>query len=383
MKDGFRVIDTDLHVIEPPTLWDERLPEPYRSQTKIEFRAGGHLEVSGYRFELGAVRFNTASEMVITQSQRRWERDPHLAEAHMNASPDVYRKGMDAEGIDVAVLVPTLMFLLTTCDGLPGDHALALCRAYNDWAHEFVSADPDRFRYWAWLPRQAPDLAAEEAERAVRELGAAGVAITSGAVDGHLLSDPRFEPLWQAATRLDVPVGIHLYGTAPGMRDDVQSRFTGQPNANLAIATMNGIYHGQSCLPELIGAGVPERHPELRLMVMEVASTWLLWLLDKMDGMWAMYGPDTDVTLTMHPSDYVRRQFFITVEADELALPYLVDQDLTDCLVFSTDYPHHDSPWPEGVRTLLGRPISDVAKRKILWDNAQRVFAAREAALSG
>jgi predicted TIM-barrel fold metal-dependent hydrolase len=233
------------------------------------------------------------------------------------------------------------------------------------------------------LPRQSPELAAAEAERAVRELGAAGVAITSGAVDARLLSDPAFEPLWETASRLDVPVGIHLYGTAPGMRDDVQSRYTAQPNSNLATAVMNGVYHGQSAIPELIGAGVPERFPDLRFMVMEVASTWLLWLLDKMDGMWEMYGPDTDVTLTMRPGDYVRRQFTVTVEADELALPYLVDLGLTDSLVFSTDYPHHDSPWPEGVSTLLRRPISDEAKRKILWDNAQRVFASREAALSG
>jgi hypothetical protein len=61
VRDGFRVIDTDLHVIEPPTLWEERLPEPFQSQTKIGFRAGGHLEVSGYQFDLGDVHFTTGS----------------------------------------------------------------------------------------------------------------------------------------------------------------------------------------------------------------------------------------------------------------------------------------------------------------------------------
>ena len=379
MKNGFQVVDTDLHVIEPPTLWQDRLPEPYRSMTKIELGAGGHLEVSGYRFELGDVRFNTTSDTVIRQSQQRWEKDPHLAEAHLNANPDLYLVGMDAEGIDVAVLVPTLAFLITTCDGLAPDHADAICRVYNDWVAEFAAAHPDRFKFWAWLPRQAPELAAAEAERAVRELGAAGVAITSGAVEGKLLGDPCFDVLWDAVSRLDVPLGVHLYGTAPGMRDDVQARYHGQP-ANLARATMNGLYHGVSALPELIGAGVLERYPNLRPMIMEIASAWLLWLVDKMDGMWEMYGSFTDVTLSMRPSDYIRRQCFITVEAEESSLPYLIEQNLTDALVFSTDYPHHDSPWPKGVSTLLSHPISDDAKRKILWDNAQRLFASREAA---
>jgi predicted TIM-barrel fold metal-dependent hydrolase len=184
--------------------------------------------------------------------------------------------------------------------------------------------------------------------------------------------------MWDALDDLDTAFGVHLYGTAPAMRDDVQSRYTGQPNCELAITTMNGIYQAQSAIPELIGSGVLERHPNIRPLIMEVASSWLVWLLEKMDGMWEMYGPDTDTELSMTPSEYFKRQMFVTVECDEDALPFMVERGLGDTFVFSTDYPHHDSPWPNGVGTLLSQPISDDVKRRILWDNAQQLFRARQ-----
>jgi predicted TIM-barrel fold metal-dependent hydrolase len=93
-----------------------------------------------------------------------------------------------------------------------------------------------------------------------------------------------------------------------------------------------------------------------------------------MDGMWDMYAPEADVELSMKPSDYVRRQAYVAAECDEDAVQYLVDYGLLDNLVFTTDYPHHDSPYPEGVSSFLRQPISDEAKRQILWDNAQQLF---------
>ena len=63
---------------------------------------------------------------------------------------------------------------------------------------------------------------------------------------------------------------------------------------------------------------------------------------------------------------------------------YAIEFGLGDrLLLMSTDYPHHDSPFPNGVDMFLNHTgISDEQKRKILWDNGARVFglaAAREA----
>ena len=371
------VLDADLHVMEPLDLWERRLPEPYRSRTRISTGRDGLLAPSEIEFTVGEARFSPVQDFILAQSARRWREHPHLAEANAHCRPELTLEGMDVDGIDAAVLVPTTTFLLTTLDGAAPDHALALCRVCNDWVAEFAAADPDRFRWWAWLPRQAPEASIEEATRCVRQLGAAGVACTSGAVDGRLLSDPRFEPLWGAIEDLDVPFGIHLYGAARAMHDDVSRRFFGQPRSAIATGTMNGIYHNMTTLPEMIGAGVLERHPRLRTVIMETGSTWLLWLLDRMDESWELYGPDSDVELTMAPSDYFRRQCYVTAEPEERALRYVVADGLVDNLVFTTDYPHHDGAWPTGVRRLLEQPIDDAAKRKILWDNAHELFAVK------
>ncbi|MBV9119634.1 MAG: amidohydrolase [Chloroflexi bacterium] len=379
MKQGLRVVDTDLHLIEPFDLWEQRLEEPFRSRTKLTPGSQGHLKVTDYQFDIGGHQFSPSSPLVKSQSLRRWAEEPHLAEAHANCRPEVYLRGMDEEGIDLAVLVPTVSFLLTTLDGLEPDHALALCRVYNDWAAEFAAYAPERFKFWAWLPRQAPELAAPEAQRCVRQLGAAGVAMTSGAVDGLPLSHAGFEPLWQAIEELGVPLGIHLFGSARAMHDDISARrYDAHPGNDLTRATLNGFYHGLASLPELIFSGALERHPGLRPLIMEIGASWLLWLTWRMDEVWEKYAIDAPWAPPRAPGEYFRRQCFVSVDADEQPVRYLVEAGLGGNLVFTTDYPHHDCEYPEAVGGFLRLPgIPDDAKRAILADNAERLFATR------
>jgi predicted TIM-barrel fold metal-dependent hydrolase len=379
VKDGFRIVDMDLHVMEPVSIW-ERLREPYRSRTQVLYGTHGHQEQSGVTIVLGDLRFSPSNESIRRQSLRRFQSgdpaDAHLAAINASCSPALLREGLDWEGIDVAAIVSTALFVMTSCDGLHPDYALALCEVFNDWCAELVAADRERFRFWAWLPRQDGDLAAQEARRAVRELGADGVVMTTGAVDGRLLGDPCFEPLWFEAESLNVPVGLHLWGANPALADDVHRRYWGQPNADLALLTLNGRYHGMTSIAELVFGGALERHPGLRISVMEAGNAWLLDLLQRMDEKWEMFSPEAPVVLPRPPSDYVRRQCYVTCEGDDHALRYLVDYGLEDNITFSTDYPHHDAPWPHAVDNLLHQAsLADDVKRKILWENPQRLFA--------
>src|SRR5438093_12330586 len=78
--------------------------------------------------------------------------------------------------------------------------------------------------------------------------------------------------------------------------------------------------------------------------------------------------------LKMEPSKYFMRQCVVSVEPDEVtALPVM--ESLGRHLVFSTDYPHVDSRYPEAVDSFLKLPISDDAKRRILWDNCCRFYS--------
>jgi predicted TIM-barrel fold metal-dependent hydrolase len=87
-----------------------------------------------------------------------------------------------------------------------------------------------------------------------------------------------------------------------------------------------------------------------------------------------LFMPDLD----MEPSEYFRRQCFVSVEPDELPARHLLEDFGSDQLVFSTDYPHGDSRYPKAVESFLELPLPDDDKRKILWDNCARFYAVTE-----
>ena len=111
---------------------------------------------------------------------------------------------MDASGITVQVL----SVAGPGADVVPGEAGIKMARDYNDALAEAVARHPDRYRGFAHLPLLAPEAAADELERTVKDLGFHGV-LVNGATDGLFLDDPRFEPVLARAEALDLPIYIH------------------------------------------------------------------------------------------------------------------------------------------------------------------------------
>lgn len=372
------MLDTELHLLEPYDGWADRLPEPWRSRTRITAPPRGYLDTGHLGIDLDGAGFPYPSDgrgrLVYRQGNRRWAEAPDLARLRVEATPAAWIEAMDMDGIDVALLAPTLNLKLLGIDGVAPEHAAALCRAYNDYAAEFAAADPRRFRTWAWVPRQAPDLAAEEARRCVEQLGSAGVAMTTAGVDGTLLTDEAFEPLWSEVERLGVPLGLHLSGLSK-VADDVGHRFVGHRRTEVVRMAVRSPFYAQTALAELVLGGVLEAHPGLRVVIQESNVAWLPWLLWRMDETWSTYGPDQDYELSRAPSEYFARQCFAVADADESVAKLAVDHFGDDSLLWSSDFPHHDSTFPGATDTFLAlEGISDASKRKILWDNGARLF---------
>jgi predicted TIM-barrel fold metal-dependent hydrolase len=375
MKSGFNVIDSELHLMEPPDLWEKHLPEPFRSRTKFIHPSalGGAARVE---YGNGVAYDANTSEirgLMKRHTERRMASDPRLAFAARNCAPDVWLTDMDVEGIDVAILMPTRMLGLLMVDGLDPEHALAMCRVYNDYAHEFTTAAPERFKFWAWLPKQDARLAAAEARRCMQELGAIGVAMTTHGVDDHLLLDDFYEPLWAELDRLGAPLGLHVSSSA--QHDNIRVRYQGHPRTEVLMRSIAGVYYAMTSVEELIYGGVLERYPSIKPVVMETSVGWVPWLLWRMDEMWDTFGPDAGHSLTLRPSEYFRRQCYAVADCDEDLARSVVEYGLENNILFSTDYPHHDSPWPEGVNTFIGlEGLTDTVKRKIMWDNGAALY---------
>jgi predicted TIM-barrel fold metal-dependent hydrolase len=121
--------------------------------------------------------------------------------------------------------------------------------------------------------------------------------------------------------------------------------------------------------------GILERHPRLRAAFLEANCAWAPWLLWRMDELYELEGDLSMPEITMAPSDYFKRQCFLSVEPDEAPALHLINDFGADQLVFSTDYPHGDSRYPQAVETFLEMPLTDDARRKVLWENCARFYA--------
>ena len=117
---------------------------------------------------------------------------------------------------------------------------------------------------------------------------------------------------------------------------------------------------------------------KLKVAFLEANCSWVPWLIWRMDESYELEGDIFMASLTMEPSEYFKRQCFVSVEPDETPAKYMIDAFGSDQLVFSTDYPHGDSRFPNATKAFMELPISDEDKRKILWDNCAGFYHVTE-----
>jgi predicted TIM-barrel fold metal-dependent hydrolase len=120
--------------------------------------------------------------------------------------------------------------------------------------------------------------------------------------------------------------------------------------------------------------GVLARFPRLRVAFLEGNGSWLPFWLWRLDEHWENPGRHENPVVVDRPSEYFQRQCFVSLECDERPGVQAVELCGADCFVFSTDYPHYDTKFPEATARFLTLPFPAEAKRKILWDNCARLY---------
>src|SRR5689334_462784 len=165
-RDGFFILDSDLHMMEPDDLWARYLDEPYR-QNPPRFFGGqkenlpeksedkGHadtimgMEVQGLAIPAHATQVGaTVSSRELRRRSRA--RHPHFQVARARGFDAVSTlAAMDIEGIDVAVMYGTRGRQILCHDDLAPDYAAALARAYNNWAADYCQSRPTRLKFAA------------------------------------------------------------------------------------------------------------------------------------------------------------------------------------------------------------------------------------------
>jgi predicted TIM-barrel fold metal-dependent hydrolase len=383
MKNGFKVMDSDLHTMEPDGLWEQYLEEPFKKfAPRFERRkdqAPNQPSLLVGQLAIGEFGKRPAARAAgLDLHARAVARHPHNAVAMASGyAPETHVMAMDIEGIDVGILYGTRGRQVQMHDDLDPEVAAALARAHNNWTRDYCAFDPRRLRFAAQLPFHDPKLAAREARRAVGELGAVAVIGNPNPINGRHIHDLDFEVLWDTIEELGVPVGFHPTGQS-SLRDDIARRVLDHPNGRLIGSAARNPVELMLAFGSLAAGGVLERHPRLRCAFLEGTCGWLPWWLWRLDEAHEKFGPGSEVQLSRKPSEYFHRQCFVATDADEVVLKQVIEAIGDDAIVVSTDYPHSDGLFPDAIKEFVALPgVSDESKRKILWDNCARLYDLR------
>lgn len=276
---------------------------------------------------------------------------------------------MDRARVDIGVLYPT--HVSSYCALRDVGFENALYRAYHRWVADFCSQAPTRLK-WTVVANMR-DVAAGVAEVrywASRDPNLVGVYISPQAPEGKLLDNPDLYPLYEVAQELDLPLLAHG-GTArppygPGTFD--------LDGAWFLLHSFANPWAGMAALGALMGGGIFEMFPTLRVAIIETGGGWLPLALDRLDTHYLM-SPGHVPNLKRLPREILAEgRYFHAIDTWERSLPFCVQELGEDLWLFATDWPHGDTAWPESLDQVVTRPqLTEQAKRKILGENAMRL----------
>lgn len=377
-----RLISVDDHVIEPPNLWQDRLPARLRDAGPRFVEVQGELtdvagnDVSGLRhvweyegqhypnFALNAVAGKPPEELGI-EPFRIDQIRPGCYDARARVAD------MDMDGIQAALCFPSFPRLPgTVFIQARGKEVALLCiQAWNDFIlDEWCAAAPDRLIPLVMLPLWDVRLSVAELERTVA-LGAKAITFpeTPSRLGLHSFYDGGWDPLFQAMVDTDTALCMHF-----GSSGEMPSTSEDAPNA-LWIATM-GI-NAMVGLTDLLYSPVLHRFPALRAAFSEGGIGWIPYLLERIDFVWERHGYWNQLKMDVKPSELFRRNVWGCFISDDFGIAQRhaigVDRICWEC-----DYPHSDSNWPNS-RKLLEASLLDVPDedaRRIAELNARELL---------
>ena len=366
---SYRVVSSDNHVFEPADLWTSRMEPKYGDRCPQVVRE----ENGGDTWFCDGIRGNFAGSG--SQPGRRFSEPEKLSTVDTMEDvlpggyiPEEHVKDMDADGIDVSIVYPTAGLILYR---VPDSELFTdVCSAYNDWIAEFCNPFPKRLRGIAMLNVDDVQVGVKELERCAK-MGLAGGMISVYPLPGKSYDKPEYEPLWDAAVDLGMPLSLHVQTNRPGPAFDIES-------TSRASFGCNTDHWARVSIADMIFGGVFERHPTLSIGSVEVEMAWVPYFLDRMNfaytqrvtrGNWYRFKED------MLPSDYFRRNVFLGFLEDSVGVR-LRDMIGVDNLQWGSDYPHPESTFPRS-REIIEEILVDCTeeeKAKIAGGNAARVY---------
>jgi predicted TIM-barrel fold metal-dependent hydrolase len=384
------IVSVDDHIVEPPNLWQDRVPAKYKDIAPRVITDDQGREFWVYedlRQETGGLGASAG---------RRKEDITAVGFPYADMRPGCYDAAarlidMNEAGILGSLNFPTFPRFCgqTFLEAKDKDLALICVKAYNDWMiDEWCGVDPGRLIPLGIIPLWSPQLAVEEMVR----LDAKGCHSICFSENFEPLGLPtihtgHWDPVIRAANDMEMVFSIHIGSSSTFHKISKDSPFM----ANFSL----GMIRPMGCLMDWIFGGFFQRFPKVKIALSEGSIGWIPWVLERAQQVWTTQrywvakgqslgnvGPVQDYDRQIDHNkidvygDY--REHFFGCFIDDATGLSMLDIVGEDNVMIETDYPHSDTSWPYSIKLAHERldaaHLTDAQKYKILRGNAERLY---------
>ncbi|MEO3787563.1 amidohydrolase family protein [Actinocorallia sp. B10E7] len=346
----------DSHFMEPPDLFDERLPKALADRMPKSQKFDGYevVTVDGQEFRRDMPSPNADSKAII---------DVVVERAPGANDPVLRLKDLDEEGIWAEVTYPSLGIWASSIKS--ADLMKAGVRCLNDWAHEHIMKASPRLVATASVSLLDIDDAVAEVERCA-DLGFRAVFVPTAPPAGQKPFNyiDHWDPLWTALEANNMVLSFHI-GTEPVEADQqVGVKFRGPGGAVLNYTQTT--FGGQIATMQMVASGALDRHPGLRVLVSEGGAAWGPFLGDRMNEGYRQHGIYVRPQLSKPPMEFIYEQVYASFQHDVTAIAAMQHMGWQN-VMWGSDYPHLEGTYGHTQKTLheLFEDVPEAVRKRI------------------
>jgi len=365
------LVSVDDHLVEPPTLFEGKMPTKFADDAPRVIRRDDGSEVWTFN---GAIVPNIGLNAVAGRPREEYGVEPTAFDEMRPGCYDIHErvKDMNAGGVLGSMCFPSFpgfagRLFATHQDK---DLALAVTQAYNDWhIDDWCGSYPGRFIPMALPILWDAELCAKEIRRNSKK-GCHSLTFTENPATLGFPSfhDEYWDPMWRAASECGTVVSVHL-----GSSGKITMTADNAPiDVMITLQPMNIC----SAAADLLWSRVIKEFPDLRFALSEGGTGWIPYFTDRIDRTYEMHhlwtGQDFGTKL---PSEVFRERFLTCFISDPIGVKLRHDIGI-DNIAWECDYPHSDSSWPAAPEELadVTAGVPDDEVNKITYENACRWY---------
>jgi predicted TIM-barrel fold metal-dependent hydrolase len=369
-----RMISSNDHLLEAPTLWVDRVPAALREAAPrvVDTDDGGQAWIFDDTVSPVAGIATVAGEDPETFSFTGAYRYSDIKAGSYD--PKARIADMDLDGVEVHTCLPTMIGLagtrlLTLSDP---ELRLACVRAYNDYIlDEWCAFAPERLVPIGVLPMWDVELTVAEARRAL-DRGMKGFTFPEdpGSLGLPSIHNRGWNPLYEVMQEADLPLTLHMF-----------SNYTCYAGTEQPFCVDLTVLHTTSIttMVNLLDSPLFLDFPNLKIVLSESGLGWVPFFLEKVDFYWDRhrgYARTATTTQNVPPSELFPGHIWVTIQSHDATGIAERDRIGIDQIMWQCDYPHADSPWPHS-REILGAQLADIPeadRAAILGGNAAKLY---------